>query len=186
MIKTLSQLKPYRPALAVFGGALVLLMLYFLVRGKKAIPGENKPANGTTLSPVTAPKMTLRNDEKGLGHYGASRDSGLRSHAGIDVLVQPGQLVLAPFAGTVSRAITAYWWSNKWKGVEIISTDKTLKAKILYCITTAVGKTVEAGQAIATAQAISQQYGQPMKDHLHIELYHNNQRTDPSNWFVLG
>ena len=196
----LTRLKPYRPALIVLGVATVFLITYALLRGKKAVPGEGAPLPGATTGSPNAPQnsglhgsivrsaMTIRNDARGLGHYGAPRSPYPRTHAGLDIRAYEGQPVLAPFAGTLTRNYNAYNWSTKWRGLELISDDGSTKLKVMYCLAVAglVGRRVVSGQQIGTAQAISGQYGGGMLDHLHVELYKSGNRVDPAGWFALG
>ncbi len=184
------QRRPYRPALIALGAATVLLILYALFRGKKAVPGEGAPTgtNPGFLGPIVKPKMVIRNDARGLGHYGAPRDGGTRKHAGLDIRCYENQPVLAPFAGKVTRTFSVYPLNTTWTGVELIGDDGITKLKVLYCrvVSGLVGGRVVSGQQIGVAQAISQKWGRDMLDHLHVELYRSGNRVDPAGWFALG
>ena len=61
---------------------------------------------------------------KGCGHYGASRDGGVRRHLGVDIQSTPGQDVVAPLDGR------AYPINGKYSGVHIVGKEYT--ADVLY------------------------------------------------------
>lgn len=135
-----------------------------------------------------AGKQKMRNDAAGAGNYGASRKGGKR-HKGVDLLMNKGATVYAPFAGKITRQIKVYTKYPKWKGVEIQSvTNPNLKVKIFYATPKAgiIGKDVVEGQPIATGQGICEQYNcNTMKNHLHVELWENGTNKDITNYLDL-
>lgn len=130
----------------------------------------------------------MRNDAAGAGSFGASRTGG-KKHKGVDLLMNKGATVYAPFAGKITRQIKVYTKYPKWKGVEIQSAyDKSIKVKIFYATPKAgiIGADVVEGQPIATGQGICEQYNcNTMKNHLHVELWENGTNKDITNYLNL-
>ena len=157
---------------------------YYLTRNGS----NNNNNNGSTSTSIITPPppfwyfvnpQKMRNDSLGLGHYGASR--GSRKHRGVDLIVTKGQEIFAPFNGTITRKLQVYSNDPKYKGLEIQSEDdKTIKVKIFYCIVNPnlIGKKVQRGQVIATAQAINEKYSPKMKNHIHVELWKSGVNKD--------
>jgi murein DD-endopeptidase MepM/ murein hydrolase activator NlpD len=125
----------------------------------------------TTASTILA-SMKIRVDSEGNGHFGASRDGGSRGHNGVDLLVMKGEPVYAPFSGTITKQAYPYSDDRKFTGVHLTRPDG-LKIKVFYMLPKPgiIGKAVAAGQEIGRAQAISEKYGDAMKDHIHIEVW---------------
>jgi murein DD-endopeptidase MepM/ murein hydrolase activator NlpD len=132
------------------------------------------------------PVMKIRKDASGDGHYGASRSGGTRPHNGVDLLVTKGQQVFAPFSGTITKQAYPYADDRKYTGVHLTRQDG-VKLKVFYMLpkTGIIGKSVNAGDIIGTAQAISEKYGPPMKDHIHLEIWKDGKVTNPQEFFNL-
>lgn len=132
------------------------------------------------------PVMKIRKDAAGDGNFGASRSGGTRKHKGIDLIVTKGDNVYAPFAGTITKKAYPYASDTKFTGLHLTRADG-LKMKVFYMIPKAgiIGKRVNAGDVIGTAQAISEKYGPPMKDHLHVEIWINGIAENPKTFFNL-
>ena len=143
----------------------------------------------TTANSVSSilSSLKIRVDGKGDGHYGASRDGGSRGHNGVDLLVTKGQPVFAPFAGTITKQAYPYSDDRKYTGVHLTRPDG-LKIKVFYMLPKPgiIGKAVNAGEEIGRAQAISEKYGAPMKDHIHVEVWNKNGTLDnPQEFFNI-
>lgn len=124
--------------------------------------------------------MNVRNDSQGKGHYGAKR--GNRLHYGVDWLVTKGEAVYAPADGKLVRI--AYPDANDYsKSGFLFKEDATgIEHKVFYAVPDylLIGKSVKAGQKIATAQSVSEKYGLPkMKDHIHHEMKLNGTYLNP-------
>jgi hypothetical protein len=175
----------FRTKLGIFAG-LVFVIMYLrnLIRGRNYTPPITKEF---PFGSIVQPRQVMRNDTLGLGHYGASRDGGIRSHAGIDIEVYKSQPIYAPFNGTVTRKYFAYPNNKKYLGLEMISEVGEFKIKIMYCVPTdaKIGSYVKKGEMIGYAQAISEKYSTLMTDHLHVELYQYGNRMDPSTHIQL-
>ena len=114
-------------------------------------------------------------DAWGDGSYGASR--GTRTHRGIDFITEPGDEILSPVKGRVSKI--GFPYSPK-KGDKILYkyvqvTDyKGCKHRIFYCEpTVAVDLHVDTTSVIGLAQDIASKYSTPsrsMKNHAHYEI----------------
>jgi murein DD-endopeptidase MepM/ murein hydrolase activator NlpD len=130
----------------------------------------------------------MRNDSKGAGHYGAPRSGGTRSHKGVDILVQKGDMIYAPFGGKVTRKIRVYTNDAKYTGFEIQSSkDPSLKVKVFYCTPKKeeIGKDVARGEVLGVAQAINEKYGTAMKNHIHVELWKDGVNQDITPYLGL-
>lgn len=111
----------------------------------------------------------IRNDSEGHGHYGARR--GSRLHLGTDYeLKWPNQPVVAPISGVISRRVYAYVNDPQWQGLEIIGRRATVKLLYVLVDNDLIGKEVQAGDVIGTAQDISQRYNPAMAPHVHLEI----------------
>ena len=124
--------------------------------------------------------LKMRNDDWGQGHFGAPR--GSRTHAGIDLVVVPGQLVYAPISGRIKRYATPYA-GEEYSGL-VIQGDapfEGIEIKIFYMSPSiAPGAPVVPGTVIGQAQAISERYGITMKDHVHVEMRVRGKLVDPA------
>lgn len=171
----------------IITGLLITGLLVWLFRKKAAASNAMELAD-TFLGMVEFP--AIRNDAAGSGAFGSSRDGGSRDHQGVDLKVQEGQAVHAPFPANVVRYAYPYADSQDYKGLVLRGIEGTdyegLEMKIFYVDPFAgiVGAVVPAGAPIAFAQAISQKYGAPMTDHIHVELRMNNQLIDPTPFLV--
>jgi hypothetical protein len=170
----------FRTKLGIAAGLVfVLLYLRNLIKGRTYTPPITKEF---PFASIVQPKQVMRNDSIGLGHFGASRDGGLRSHDGIDILVYKSQPIYAPFNGTLTRRYYPYANDKKYFGMEVISEVGEFKMKIMYCVPLAdkIGIYVKKGELIGYAQAISEKYSPLMRDHLHVELYQAGDLIDPT------
>lgn len=116
-------------------------------------------------------------DSWGDGSFGASRGGGKRSHKGIDYCIDPGDEVLAPSKGTVTKL--GYPYAKKpsdkttYRYVEI--TDYSGFRHRVFYIDPVVntGLHIEEGSVIGIAQDIAAKYSTPhkvMKNHCHYEI----------------
>lgn len=164
----------------ILGIIASVLVIQRLIKGTPKT--EVKATKYFPFSPIVLPSQIIRVDSSGNGNYKASRNGGTREHEGIDILVQKGQTLYAPFDAKLTRVYNVYSGDTKTKGLELISNANNFKIKIMYCVAypELIGKQVKAGEAIGYAQAISEKYGGSMKNHLHVELYQNEILIDPT------
>jgi len=115
--------------------------------------------------------LGLREDSGGSGRFGSPR--GQRKHKGIDLLCEPGQVVLAPTFGRIVRAFP-YADDTKYVGCRIFNDQYMSKLFYFVPYEDLIMDDVQAGQEIGIAQDISQKYGGGMRAHIHLELWKLN------------
>lgn len=164
---------------------ILLLVVILVVMFKDNIPAIVKsviPA-GETQNFLNG--LPLRNDNGGLGHYGAPRSGG-RVHNGFDISVKPQEEVKAPFNCILSRVGYVYSSDLRWRLLECIGTDKFKgwKVKIMYADTLShnINKAFKQGEKIGFAQDISKKYAS-VTPHLHYEVFNpQGERINPANY----
>lgn len=117
-------------------------------------------------------------DDFGDGWFGAVRDRGSRPHEGVDYTGQPGQTVVAPIAGVVTKIGDAYADDSFLQFVELTNPVTGYIARVFY-----VAPTVSLGQSVALGQAIGEmatlQFRYPgITNHVHLELMNHARRFD--------
>lgn len=126
-------------------------------------------------------------DGQGCGHYGASRDGSTRTHAGVDIAVSPYSSIYSPMDGYVTRMYNVYTDTTEYKGIEISGTGlySGYSMKIMYMQpdTAMIGQYVYRYDILGYAQDISARYS-GITPHVHIEVYQNGVRIDPTPFFV--
>ena len=110
----------------------------------------------------------VRNDDQGLGHYGAPR--GSRTHRGIDYVVEPGAEVLSPCDGKVIKHGFCYpapW--DKYRYIEIEGVHGH-RYRLFYVEPIShPHEMVKKGQRVARAMDISEKYP-GMTPNVHFEI----------------
>ncbi|MEO1628099.1 MAG: M23 family metallopeptidase [Bacteroidota bacterium] len=159
--------------------AVVAFSLFFFRRSEASTPSAGSSAS---FHPPVNP-LVLRNDSKGLGHFGAPR--GKRKHKGLDFVAQPGQSIFSPIDGIIQRRANPYANDSRFTGCLIIGTGRhvSYSVKLFYMQPVAIGISVSAGDYIGKGQEISKKWGKEMLDHLHMEVYYNSRLIDPTNLF---
>jgi len=128
-------------------------------------------------------------DEWGSGAFGASRDGGVRRHAGTDFVATPDQVVTAPCGGVVTRRVRCYADTPRWQGLEIDAGWGLVK--LLYVEPrVAPGVRVSAGEPIGVAQDLRARYP-GITPHVHLEVALGavgavDGRVNPLLWLVGG
>ncbi|MCX7901191.1 MAG: M23 family metallopeptidase [Burkholderiaceae bacterium] len=122
------------------------------------------------LAAIVRPQR-IRSDSEGHGAFGARRDGGARTHAGLDLLVKPGDPIYSPVHG---RFIRSGWpYANSAMRMIVIQ-GEGYEIKIMYAKPLPElqpGQRVIRGQRIGTAQAVSTHYQRSaMRDHVHVEV----------------
>jgi len=109
----------------------------------------------------------VRNDVCGSGYFGAPRTG--RHHKGVDLEVNPGELVVAPADGTVLRLGKCYTNKPHFDLVEIECGPAV--HRILYVEPSVkAGDELEAGDPIGVAQDVRDRHGANMVPHVHWEV----------------
>jgi murein DD-endopeptidase MepM/ murein hydrolase activator NlpD len=116
------------------------------------------------------PKMIIRIDNAGSGKFGSSRGGGSRAHAGVDYLCTPGETVYSPISAKIIRSAKPYANDPNYSGLVLQNNDFEFKLFYMKGTPGIIGKTVNAGDPIGTAQDISQKYGGSMQPHIHLEM----------------
>lgn len=123
-------------------------------------------------------------DNYGSGTFGAPRDNGTRKHQGVDVITVPGQDIVSPIAGTVTRFPFPYGDDLRFTGIEIKNDAYTVK--IFYVTPTVkIGTKVNKGTKIAVAQDLKSKYPNGITNHAHFEVRDTktNELINPTNMF---
>jgi murein DD-endopeptidase MepM/ murein hydrolase activator NlpD len=117
-------------------------------------------------------------DAFGYGYFHASRDGGARAHEGVDYDSSPGQTVVAPISGYVSKIGFAYPGDTRLRYVEIENPALHLEARVFYVDpSVAVGDTVALGKPIGTALSLQRRY-RGITNHVHLEIAEAGRRID--------
>lgn len=107
----------------------------------------------------------MRNDSKGLGHHGAPR--GHRKHNGVDLIVTPGQDILMPVDGIITRVSMPYADDERWLGAYIV--NPRIEIKMWYFVPNLLGMELNVGAVIGTAQDIGEKY-EGVTPHIHLRI----------------
>jgi murein DD-endopeptidase MepM/ murein hydrolase activator NlpD len=110
-------------------------------------------------------------DAYGEGEFGASRDGGARHHEGVDYDATPGQDVVAPISGFVSKIGYAYAGDADLKFVEVTNPALGYVARVFYVDPSVeVGQAIRVGAVVGTAHSLQAKYPGGMTNHIHTEL----------------
>ena len=105
-------------------------------------------------------------DKHGSGVFGAPRGSLL--HKGVDYLVRPGDAVVAPCRGVVTRLGRCYADTDEYKLVEI-NTGVTVVRVLYVQPIVGGGDYVTAGEPIGFAADLTKRYP-GISNHVHLEV----------------
>jgi murein DD-endopeptidase MepM/ murein hydrolase activator NlpD len=124
-------------------------------------------------------------DAYGEGRFHASRDGGTRDHEGVDYVATPGQTVVAPISGYVSKIGYAYPDDQTLRFVEIDNPALHLTARAFYVDPqVAVDDTVAVGQPIGAAHSLQRRYPLGITDHIHLEIAERGRKVDAETLIV--
>jgi murein DD-endopeptidase MepM/ murein hydrolase activator NlpD len=120
----------------------------------------------------------IRNDATGNGQFGAAR--GARTHAGLDLLCSPGQEVVSPIEGVVTRWLHPYSDDDYLTGILIEGRECNVRLYYVRPLDGLIGVRVNAGEPIGRAQDVRTHYpGAPMLPHVHLEVRQRGKLIDP-------
>lgn len=117
-----------------------------------------------------------------------------RRHNGLDLVAEPGTLIVSPIEGTILRTLDPYARSPGTKGVftgvRIEGTDG-LWVEIFYVAPLGrefpVGTPIKMGAPLGYAQDVSTVYppkgGGAMTNHIHIQMQRDGRFIDPTPFF---
>lgn len=125
-----------------------------------------------TFAKITSDFKFRGEDPYGSGAFGAPRDKGTRKHQGVDVITEPGESVLSPINGEVTRFPFPYGDDLRFTGIEI--KNETYTVKMFYVTATVkAGTKVNKGTKIAVAQDLKSKYPNGITNHAHFEVREN-------------
>ena len=151
--------------------------------GPKTGISEDQVANIEPDEEFTSPNIggKVRGiDAQGSGAFMAGRTGG--GHAGVDLVAQPGEGVLAPIDGTVANV-------GNYRGMPTVHIQNgRFYAKLLYLkdVNVIVGTPVTKGQVIGLSADMASVYGAGMTNHVHFQIQLNStkQFIDPTRWIA--
>jgi hypothetical protein len=120
-------------------------------------------------------KMAIRGVDKwGSGAFGASR--GSRPHLGVDLVVQPGEYVYAPFDMKIERVSYPYT-NSPYMGVAFVHNrgGNSYDGRAWYFnpLPSVIGRNVSQGEVIGVAQDLTNKYP-GITNHVHLQLQGSN------------
>ncbi len=156
-------------------------------------PSKPKESNLTFTSPNEDGWIERGTDGAGSGEYEASRKHG--PHKGVDVLSTAGDQIVSPIDGYISK-VGYRIYDDKCPylvGIDIKGTGiyDGYKIRMFYVESDLTRlDTVSSGDVIGLQQSLNnncypQKYSSDkyiMKNHVHVELYYNGIRKNPSNY----
>lgn len=131
-------------------------------------------------------RLTVRGlDAYGGGMYHAARTTGdvQRLHLGVDLVCKPGQILVAPTDGLITRVGYAYPGDLRYHSVHIQPNgEPTIDIKLLYvaCDRTELEK-VERGLALGRSQDLELKYP-GITQHVHVEIVVGGEHVDPMQY----
>ncbi len=111
-------------------------------------------------------KKVRGTDTWGSGAYGSPRGDHL--HNGVDFIAIPGQIVIMPISGLIAREARPYSHSN-YSGVLIRNNHIEIMMFYLELLPNIIGKWLEKGDPVGTAQDISKKYP-GITNHIHLTI----------------
>jgi peptidoglycan LD-endopeptidase LytH len=122
-------------------------------------------------------------DAYGSGSFGALRDGGARTHAGVDYVATAGESIRAPIGGEITKIGFAYPGDKTLRFIEIRHPESGVTARVFYVDPeVAVGATVVAGEGIGLAQDLTKKYPGGMTNHVHVDICdHRGAHLDPTD-----
>lgn len=120
-------------------------------------------------------------DGRGCGNFGASRDSGTRTHPGTVYVATRGQDVRAVTGGTISKIGYPYSDDLSFRYVEINAGNGYVAREFYVEPATGIvrGATVSPGDVIGTNQSLGRRYP-GITDHVHVEIRYNGNLVNPA------
>lgn len=134
------------------------------------------------LQPIVENQLPRGLDPTGFGHYGANR--GTRKHKGYDIITTPGQQIVSPLDGVISKIGYPYANALQFRYIDI--NGSVYRVRLMYVLPDPdlkVGTRIFICSPIATAQDIAGYWNPKMINHAHIEVYKHGLLTDPEPLF---
>lgn len=168
---------------------LGLLFVYLLLRFLRKRFAVLRTILGETSNFIKLYKLRGA-DDYGSGAFGAPR-SNHRTHNGLDLYMQSGDPVKAPFDCRIVRQGLAYAGNNEYRLIEVegVNKFKGYKAKLMYVQTIQLvldsRQIFKQGSTVGWAQDISKKYqrnGKVMRNHIHFELRKDGNLINPEKY----
>lgn len=127
---------------------------------------------------VSGQKSRVR-DAYGSGQYGSSRDAGVRTHNGIDIIVAPGEKIYSPIKGNIVRQAMPYRNDPNYKGIVLKGIEEWdgYELKIFYVEGLFSGRANETAE-MGFAQNLTLKYP-GITNHIHVEVKYQGSQVDP-------
>lgn len=134
--------------------------------------GYDGPISGDTFSPLPGGDVGTMGRVSANQAFGASRDGGTRSHAGLDMTHHSGSLDAAVSAYKTGKVIAAV--SNGYRGYVEIDHGEGITTRYVH-----ITPGVSVGQTVYGGQQLGNLFPSGGNTHLHFEIYRNGTPTDP-------
>lgn len=124
-------------------------------------------------------------DAKGCGYFGAPR--GARKHRGVDLLIEPHNVIFAPFRLKVLKFGQVYSETTKFRYIEFrgFGLFSVFKMRVMYISNNeglATGDIIAKDGYIGTVQDIAGYHGGGMQNHIHYEVRLLGQIINPTKF----
>lgn len=128
-------------------------------------------------------------DSYGNGAYLAARSTGnvQRQHLGVDLLCKPGQLIVAPCAGKITRIGYAYPGDLRYESIHLQPDEwPAVDIKMLYVAPVNIieGDFVTCGEVLGRSQDLGEKYP-GITQHCHVEIIIEGYHQDPMSYLTL-
>lgn len=118
-------------------------------------------------------------DGFGSGQYHSSRDGGKRRHAGLDIIVPPGEAVFSPISGNIVRQAFPYKDTKDFAGVVVKGDGDWNGYEIkLFYVEGLFSGSITQGSVIGTSQDLTKRYP-GIINHVHVEVRFKDEMVDP-------
>jgi len=128
------------------------------------------PVSGDTFFPLPGGKAGEAADQQ----FGASRDGGKRSHAGLDMTHHTGDLAAPVAAYKTGKVVESV--SNGYNGYVTIDHGGGVKTRYYH-----TSPSVNVGDVVYGGQQIANLYPDGQNTHLHFEVYRGGSPVDPKS-----
>lgn len=126
--------------------------------------------------------MKLREcDVHGCGFFGANR--GERQHKGVDISMNPGELVMSPISGIVTKVGYPYSDDLSYRYVQIHKDGYDFRLFYVEPLVD-VGETIDFNSVIGYVQNLGSRYP-GITEHVHLEIKYNGNFVDPTPVFLV-
>ena len=124
-------------------------------------------------------------DVWGGGQWLASR--GNRPHLGVDIVVQPAEIIYAPFDMEIVRRAFPYSSDLSYTGIKFrtVKDNRTYTGRLFYFIPYADTGVYQKGDAIGVAQDLTTKY-EGITNHVHLDIRNTNSYDIDNEYYYNG